>query len=102
VSITYGAPTGSWYIHEGIVDLPVGFVYVFFLAANQAFFMGLLFLLAGYFTPSAYDRKGAGLFLADRALRLTIPIPVFIFLITPLMKYALNGFQDPPSKPNLI
>jgi glucan biosynthesis protein C len=93
LAITYGAPTGSWYIHEGVVDLPAGFVYVFFLAANQAFFMGLLFLLAGYFAPPSYDRKGAGLFIADRALRLTIPIPIFIFLIDPFMKYALNGFQ---------
>jgi glucan biosynthesis protein C len=100
VAITYGSPTGSWYIHEGIVDLPAGFVYVFFLAANQAFFMGLLFLFAGYFTPSSYDRKGAGLFIADRALRLTLPIPIFIFLIDPLMKYALNGFQG--SLPNLF
>jgi fucose 4-O-acetylase-like acetyltransferase len=93
LAITYGAPTGLWYIHEGIVDLPAGFGYVFFLAANQAFFMGLLFLFAGYFTPPSYDRKGAGLFIADRALRLTLPIPIFIFLIDPLMKYALNGFQ---------
>jgi peptidoglycan/LPS O-acetylase OafA/YrhL len=95
LAITYGAPTGSWYIHEGTVNLPVGFIYVFFLTANQAFFMGLLFLFAGYFTPPAYDRKGAGLFLADRALRLTIPIPIFIFLINPLIEYALNGFQEP-------
>ncbi len=93
LAITYGAPTGLWYIHEGIVELPMGFIYVFFLAANQAFFMGLLFLFAGYFTPSSYDRKGPGLFIADRALRLTIPIAIFIFLIDPLMKYALDGFQ---------
>lgn len=93
LAITYGAPTGSWYIHEGIVNLPVGFIYVFFLAANQAFFMGLLFLFAGYFTAPSYDRKGPGLFTADRALRLMLPIPFFIFLIDPVMKYALNGFQ---------
>jgi glucan biosynthesis protein C len=93
LAITYGAPSGMWYIHEGIVNLPAGFIYIFLLAANQAFFMGLLFMFAGYFTPSAYDRKGAGLFIADRALRLTIPIPIFIFLIDPFMKYALNGFQ---------
>lgn len=95
LAITYGSPTGMWYIHEGIVDLPAGFVYVVFLAVNQAFFMGLLFLLAGYFTPGSYDRKGAGPFLGDRALRLAIPIAVFIFLINPIMAYAINGFQVP-------
>lgn len=93
LAITYGAVTGSWYIHEGIVDLPVGFLYVFFLAANQAFFMGLLFLFAGYFTPASYDRKGPGAFTADRALRLMLPIPIFIFVLGPIMKYALDGFQ---------
>jgi glucan biosynthesis protein C len=100
LAITYGAPTGMWYIHEGTVELPTGFVYVFFLAANQAFFMGLLFLFAGYFTPGSYDRKGPGPFIADRALRLTIPIPIFIFIVDPLMKYALDGFQG--SLPNLF
>jgi glucan biosynthesis protein C len=93
LAITYGAPTGSWYIHEGIVDLPAGFIYVFFLAANQAFFMGLLFLFAGYFTAPSYDRKGSGRFIADRALRLGIPILIFIYIIDPIMKYALTGFQ---------
>jgi len=95
LAITYGSPTGLWYIHEGIVDLPLGFVYVVFLAVCQAFFMGLLFLLAGYFTPPSYDRKGAGIFLADRALRLGIPIFIFIALIDPLMMYALDGFKTP-------
>ena len=95
LAITYGAPTGLWYIHEGVVDLPAGFFYVFFLAANQAFFMGLLFLFAGYFTAPSYDRKGYGLFFADRALRLGLPIGVFIYVIDPLMKYALTGFQVP-------
>jgi glucan biosynthesis protein C len=95
LAITYGSPTGLWYIHEGIVGLPMGFAYVVFLAVNQAFFMGLLFLFAGYFTPASYDRKGAGIFLADKALRLGIPIAIFIALIDPLMIYALNGFQTP-------
>ena len=29
-----------------------------FLMLNQAYFMGLLFLLSGYFTPGSYERKG--------------------------------------------
>jgi glucan biosynthesis protein C len=95
LAITYGAPSGLWYIHEGTVDLPAGFFYIFFLAANQAFFMGLLFLFAGYFTAPSYDRKGSGQFFADRALRLGLPIGIFIYVIDPIMKYALTGFQVP-------
>ena len=37
-----------------------------FLWVNAAFFMGLFFFLAGYFTPGAAGRKGAASFLADR------------------------------------
>ena len=33
----------------------------------QAFFMGLLFFLAGTLVPRAYDRKGFLRFLGDRA-----------------------------------
>jgi glucan biosynthesis protein C len=93
LTITYGAPTGLWYIHEGIVTMPAGLVYVFFQVICQAFFMGLLFLLSGYFTPSSYDRKGPKQFLSDRLVRLGIPILIFILLLDPLMQYALGGFQ---------
>jgi hypothetical protein len=30
-----------------------------FVTLNQAFFMGFFFLIAGYFTPASFDRKGA-------------------------------------------
>ena len=33
---------------------------------GAAFGMGLLFLLAGYFVPRSYDRKGANRFLRER------------------------------------
>jgi hypothetical protein len=51
--------------------------------------MGLLFLLAGYFTPASYDRKGPGQFTLDRLTRLWLPVGVFVFLIDPFMQYAL-------------
>ncbi len=68
-----------------------------FFGVNAAFFMGLLFLLSGYFVPGAFDRKGAGIFLKDRFLRLGIPL-LFIGLLTfgPLtyfMEYAAQGGQ---------
>jgi hypothetical protein len=46
--------------------------------------MGTLFLVAGYFTPGAYDRKGAGAFLKGRLLRLGIPLIIGIFVLNPL------------------
>ena len=68
-----------------------------FFGVNAAFFMGLLFLISGYFLPGAFDRKGVGTFLNDRLLRLGIPL-LFIGLITfgPLtyfMDYTAQGGQ---------
>ena len=40
-------------------DPPIPRAWVF-LWVNAAFFMGLFFFLAGYFTPGAFDRKGGG------------------------------------------
>jgi len=46
--------------------------------------MGFFFLIAGYFTPGSYDRKGLGQFLQDRVIRLGIPLLVFVFVLDPL------------------
>jgi hypothetical protein len=39
--------------------------------------MGILFLLAGYFTPGSLERKGYARFLSDRFLRLGLPLLAF-------------------------
>lgn len=67
---------------------PGAFLLLWFSLACQAFFMGLLFLIAGYFTPGAYDRKGGAAFLRDRLLRLGIPLLVYDLLINPLIVFA--------------
>ncbi len=59
-----------------------------FLWVNAAFFMGLFFLLAGYFTAGAFDRKGAPAFLGDRALRLGLPLALGTVAIVPLAGWA--------------
>jgi hypothetical protein len=50
-------------------------------------------MIAGYFTPGAYDRKGPGLFLKDRIIRLGIPLLIYVFLIDPLIYYAIRVSQ---------
>ena len=77
-AITYGAP-GGWYYKELPNTIPslTGVLFIFFVSFNQAYFMGFFFLLAGYFTPASYNRKGPGKFLADRLIRLGIPLAVY-------------------------
>ena len=73
-AITYGA-IGGWYYHEVKPAASLqGTLLVLFCTTNQAYFMGLFFLIAGYFTPSAIARKGSRRYLADRALRLGLPL----------------------------
>jgi hypothetical protein len=55
-----------------------------FNAVNQSYFMGFFFLLAGYYTPSSFERKGATRFVAERLLRLGVPLLAFFFVLFPL------------------
>jgi fucose 4-O-acetylase-like acetyltransferase len=94
-AVTY-SQLGSWYFVEepkpGRVVLVVFAAYQMFL---QAFFMGLLFLIAGYFVPGAFDRKGLGHFLRDRSVRLGIPSLIYMVAIQPLTVYwLLRRFAD--------
>jgi len=69
-----------WYYYEAPHDGSATALDVF-LALNQAYFMGFFFLIAGYFTPGALDRKGAGRFARDRLVRLGIPLLLFVIVV---------------------
>lgn len=58
--------------------------------------MGLMFLLSGFFSAPSYDRKGALHFLADRALRLLLPLLIYDCVIQPL---AFEIARHSPSAP---
>lgn len=92
-AITYGA-SGGWFYHE---VMPTGSLssnlLTMFVATNQAYFMGLFFLLAGYFTPTAFHAKGSAAYLRDRLLRLGVPLLVFGLVIGPLT-VALAGLAS--------
>ncbi|HXR03991.1 MAG TPA: acyltransferase family protein [Verrucomicrobiae bacterium] len=91
-AITY-SHIGSWYYNDPTpVDKISSIVFLTFEAHSQAFFMGILFLLAGYFVPGAFDRKGFRRFMTDRFIRLGVPSLLYIFGIQPfLMHYLLHA-----------
>lgn len=82
------SPLGNWYYTD---RRPVSTPEVLFFAAwqmyLQSFFMGLLFFVAGVFTPSSYDRKGLSRFVRDRAFRLGLPVLFYMFVLGPLTEY---------------
>ena len=44
-----------------------------FLSTNAAFFMGLFFMISGYFVPKSFDRQGFAKFIGKKTLRLLLP-----------------------------
>ena len=87
-SQAYAPMSGAWLISNSTKSaflMP-------FATVNAAFFMGLFFLISGYFVPGAFDRKGAGVFLKTRLIRLGLPViilPVFVFM--PVMYFLMEG-----------
>jgi len=96
VAVTYGAE-GNWnYYEAGEKDTLVYLITMLLGGIGTAFVMGLLFLVAGYFTPRSYDRKGAGPFLIDRLKRLGLPLLFYGVVILPIISHLLDvhaGFQ---------
>jgi glucans biosynthesis protein C len=92
LAVTYGA-VGSWYYHDPATNLPTAIILTFISGPGMATGMGLFFLIAGYFTPGSYDRKGSKSFLQDRIIRLGIPLLIYGLLIDPLVVYIASGLQ---------
>ncbi len=80
-AIAYGGSGGWYWREEPNASQPA---LLMFNAFNQSFFMGLFFLLAGYYTPASYERKGMAHFLIDRLWRLGVPLVIYFFVLAPL------------------
>ncbi len=93
LAIVYGEGISFWYVDPPKTESLVGFALVLFVLFNQAWFMGALFLLAGYFTPGSFERKGTGSFLKNRLIRLGIPLMIWVFVFNPFSNIGL--FLEP-------
>ncbi len=92
-AITYGS-AGGWFWRE--IDNPSttsSTLLTLFCATNQAYFMGLFFLLAGYYTPGSLEKKGYRKFFLDRMLRLGIPLLAFIVILGPMTAGIVSAAQ---------
>lgn len=104
VAMVYGASAPFYYVEPPFTD-PQGFQQLLIFAlTNQAWHMGAFFLLAGYFTPRSFDRKGTTTFVKDRLIRLGIPLLVYLFILNPiaelsiyLMPVELTGLTHAPT-----
>ena len=91
VSVTYSG-FGNWYYMEA-ASLGIGqtIFFGFWQSMTQAFSMGLLFMIAGYFVPSSLEKKGFAKFISDRLIRLGVPALIYMLFINPLVILGLMG-----------
>jgi glucans biosynthesis protein C len=92
LSVTYGA-SGSWMYTDPATDTFTSTFLSVYNLIPMAAGMGFFFLLAGYFTPGSYDRKGAASFLRDPLVRLGIPWLLYDLLLAPLVVYIAGGLH---------
>ena len=100
-AVTYSG-LGMWYYREAaalepLTTLSFGIIQSFI----QAYSLGLLFLVAGYFVPASFRRKGPGKFLRDRAVRLGVPALIYMLIINPAILYYVMSLsaQNPTPTP---
>jgi len=89
--ITYGAP-GGWYYFQKTTNEFAKIPLTLFVSVNQSFFMGLFFFLSAYFIGPSYEKKGPRKFLADRLLRLGLPLVFYSLVLGPFMNYLVYYF----------
>jgi glucans biosynthesis protein C len=88
-AVTY-SNFGRWYFMEPAPkDRLTLLFFGLYQSHLQAWFMGFLFLLAGYFVPAAFDRKGPRKFIADRAFRLGLPSLFYMLAIHPFIVWFM-------------
>jgi peptidoglycan/LPS O-acetylase OafA/YrhL len=93
VNVTYSMIGGWYYVEETTLDLFETLYFGMYGSFTQAYFMGLLFFIAGYFVPPSFDRKGSGKFMKERFIRLGIPSLIYMLIIHPLNIIILNHYQ---------
>jgi glucans biosynthesis protein C len=86
VSLIYALDVG-WYYEERTASEVAEAALAGLFAPGLLFGMGLLFFVAGMFTPRAFDRKGSRRFIVDRMWRLGLPVVAYLFIVNPVMNF---------------
>jgi hypothetical protein len=84
----FDAPPYRW-LSFPIVDGQRWFGFDLFCAWHDVYLMSLMFFLSGLFVWPSLVRKGSGRFLADRLLRLGLPLVLAVYLLMPVAHYPV-------------
>jgi peptidoglycan/LPS O-acetylase OafA/YrhL len=97
VAVIYALDVGWYYEERSAGDLAQALLAGVF-SPGLLFGMGLLFFVAGLFTPPALQRKGPRRFAIDRAWRLGVPTVAYLFIVNPAMN-ALGSWAGAEGEP---
>ena len=92
LAITYGGP-GLWYYNETNTSTVAVLLLSLFIATNQAFFMGMFFMISAYFLEKSFQKKSIGQILKDKLKRLGIPLIFYPLVISPIIIYLIVRFD---------
>lgn len=85
------SPFGNWYyVDRQATGFATALFFGVYQSFLQAFFMAVLFFIAGYFSAASFDRKGFSGFARDRLVRLGLPTLLYMLVIGPLTQYFLS------------
>lgn len=89
-SQAYGPTGGSWvYVDSGHSVMWLRN----FMAVNASFFMGLFFMISGYFIPRSYKGRRMGAFLLQKMKRLMLPVLFILAVVVPAYFYLAMTFR---------
>jgi hypothetical protein len=92
--VTY-SHVGDWYyMPDPAPPMANRIAFALWQSHLQAFFMGALFFLAGYFADRSLTRRGPKAFLAERSLRLGVPTLIYMLIIHPFILLGLNPWHE--------
>jgi hypothetical protein len=94
----FDRPPYEW-LSFPIIDKQRWFGFDLFCAWHDVYLMSLMFFLSGLFVWPSLARKGSGRFLADRLLRLGLPLVLVVYLLMPVALYPAYRIRTPD--PNL-
>lgn len=94
----YG-PSGGWWFYMTPEPEKIEWMGRFF-CVNASFFMGLFFMISGYFFAPSFDKKGIKKYTADKLIRYGIPL-VFVYwiLMPPIFYFNYELYTENPSLP---
>ncbi len=97
------SPFGNWYFSDkAATDGLAAMIFGTYQSFLQAFFMGLLFAVSGYFARASLLKKSVALFIKDRAIRLGLPVVLYMLVIGPVTQFYVAGSWRPaPGTPFL-